>query len=36
LRRVVIDSTQAIPLALCLLGASGIVIDDEGPLPDDD
>jgi uncharacterized protein YjbI with pentapeptide repeats len=36
LRRVVIDSTQAIPLALCLLGASGIVVDDEDPLPDDD
>jgi uncharacterized protein YjbI with pentapeptide repeats len=29
LRHVVIDSTQAIPLALCLLGASGIVVDDE-------
>jgi uncharacterized protein YjbI with pentapeptide repeats len=28
LRRVVIDSTQAIPLALSLLGASGISIDD--------
>jgi uncharacterized protein YjbI with pentapeptide repeats len=34
LRRVVIDSTQAVPLALCLLGASGIVVDDEDPLLD--